>query len=267
MTASVMRWNIFPDMEVLAYASNEQVPGPRLQPTMATGPPSGSPATCPNRPPCTGRASTSPTRWTAPPRSPRSRSSRALDHLRVRRRQAGTSFYHSHAAADRLQALGIYGALLVAPRDPEPPVASDLVLQLGKWAVRDGWTFPAMPMEGLLPNSFTTTAGPGPRPRRPGCQSVTTSALDSWGAAPSPIPCTSTAARSSLKPPTATGARGRAAHQGHRHRLPWRALRRDLNPRQPGRWLPHCHINYHLTNEGAEVRGGGGLALVIDVAP
>src|SRR5207237_10301077 len=34
--------------------------------------------------------------------------------------------------------------------------------------------------------------------------------------------------------------------------------------RKPGRWLLHCHIGHHMTNNNVEVRGGGGLMTVID---
>ncbi len=47
--------------------------------------------------------------------------------------QSGTYFYHSHDEPDRQQALGLYGALIIAPRDPTtaPPEADyDVVVQL-----------------------------------------------------------------------------------------------------------------------------------------
>jgi hypothetical protein len=31
-------------------------------------------------------------------------------------------------------------------------------------------------------------------------------------------------------------------------------------------WLLHCHINHHITNDGGEVDGGGGMTMIIDVA-
>jgi len=37
--------------------------------------------------------------------------------------------------------------------------------------------------------------------------------------------------------------------------------------RRPGRWLLHCHIAHHMTNNNVETRGGGGLMMVINVAP
>ncbi len=34
---------------------------------------------------------------------------------------------------------------------------------------------------------------------------------------------------------------------------------------EPGRWLVHCHIPHHTTNDNVEVEGGGGLTMLIDV--
>ena len=46
---------------------------------------------------------------------------------------------------------------------------------------------------------------------------------------------------------------------GERYDVVWTA-------RNPGKWLLHCHINHHVTNDGAEVDGGGGMTMIIDVA-
>jgi hypothetical protein len=47
---------------------------------------------------------------------------------------------------------------------------------------------------------------------------------------------------------------------GERYDVLWQA-------REPGRWLPHCHINHHVTNDGQGEHGAGGLTLILDVAP
>ena len=46
---------------------------------------------------------------------------------------------------------------------------------------------------------------------------------------------------------------------GERYNVVWEA-------REPGKWLLHCHIGHHLSNDGVEVEGGGGLTMVIEVA-
>jgi FtsP/CotA-like multicopper oxidase with cupredoxin domain len=45
---------------------------------------------------------------------------------------------------------------------------------------------------------------------------------------------------------------------GERYDVVWEA-------QAPGSWLIHCHINDHITNNGAEVDGGGGLTMLIEV--
>ena len=47
----------------------------------------------------------------------------------------------------------------------------------------------------------------------------------------------------------------------------WQAYDVVWTAREPGKWLLHCHINHHITNDGAEVAGGGGLTMIIEVAP
>ncbi|WP_204320076.1 hypothetical protein, partial [Klebsiella pneumoniae] len=58
---------------------------------------------------------------------------------------------------DRQQGLGLYGALLIAPKDSAADVKADLeyTIQLQEWLKREWLTYPAMLMEGGLPNYFT----------------------------------------------------------------------------------------------------------------
>jgi manganese oxidase len=85
--------------------------------------------------------------------------------------QLGTYFYHSHSRPDRQQALGLYGALIIHPRDvlTEEKADIDYVVQLQEWLNRDGLTYPAMLMEGGLPNYFTIN---GKAPRPSACESA-----------------------------------------------------------------------------------------------
>ena len=72
--------------------------------------------------------------------------------------QRGTYFYHSHDHIDRQQALGLYGALIIDPREPADDHLwhdQELVVQLQELLEREGYSWPAMPMEGGLPNYFT----------------------------------------------------------------------------------------------------------------
>ena len=47
---------------------------------------------------------------------------------------------------------------------------------------------------------------------------------------------------------------------GQRYDVIWTAQR-------PGKWLVHCHIPHHTANNNVEEKGGGGLTMVIEVAP
>jgi len=51
----------------------------------------------------------------------------------------------------------LYGALIVDPRDASNQPIYDLeyTIQLQEWLEREGYTYPAMLMEGGLPNYFT----------------------------------------------------------------------------------------------------------------
>ena len=47
---------------------------------------------------------------------------------------------------------------------------------------------------------------------------------------------------------------------GQRYDVIWTA-------REPGKWLIHCHIPHHTTNNNVEEQGAGGLTMVINVTP
>jgi FtsP/CotA-like multicopper oxidase with cupredoxin domain len=186
--------------------------------------------------------------------------------------QRGTYFYHSHDHLDRQQALGLYGALIIDPKDPAGyPYQYDqeLVVQLQEILTRDGYTFPAMPMEGALPNYFTINGKAYPATETVHLRVGDTLLVRFIG--------------------TSTGF----IHPMHIHGGPFRIVETDGNPvpldaqlvkdtvnvapgerydvlweaREPGKWLIHCHITHHTTNDNVEVDGGGGLMLILDVAP
>jgi hypothetical protein len=157
--ASVIRWNILPDVTVDAFAYNHQIPGPRLEITegdrMRINFHNGLPESTtvhwhglilPNK--MDGPASI-----TQAPIEPG-----GSYIYEFTASQSGTFFYHSHDKPDRQQALGLYGALLIAPRDPAsapPPADHEIVIELQEWLKRKWLTYPAMLMEGGLPNYFT----------------------------------------------------------------------------------------------------------------
>ncbi len=167
--------------------------------------------------------------------------------------------YHSHAAADRQQALGLNGALVVTPAQLEPAVAADVVVQLQEWTVRDGYTFPAMPMEGPLPNFFTIDgkAWPATETVRVRVGDQVRLRFVGTGAFAHPMhihggPFQIVATDGNPVPESAQLTKDTVnVSPGERYDVVWTA-------RRPGRWLVRCHINHHLTNDGAEERGAGG---------
>ncbi|MDQ6831289.1 MAG: DUF4396 domain-containing protein, partial [Gemmatimonadota bacterium] len=156
--SSVIQWYILPNKWVTAYAINRQVPGPRLEfnegdhirinytnhlPDSTTMHWHG--LIVPN-------AMDGPANITQRPIAPGERF--VYEFVA---QQSGSYFYHSHDRPDRQQAFGLYGALIIRPRDraAEPPTTLEYVVQLQEWLNRDGLTYPAMLMEGALPNYFT----------------------------------------------------------------------------------------------------------------
>jgi FtsP/CotA-like multicopper oxidase with cupredoxin domain len=183
--------------------------------------------------------------------------------------QAGTFFYHSHDHADRQQGLGEYGALIIDPaQDPRPaPYDLEYTVELQEWLEREGLTYPAMPMEGALPNFFTINGKAYPD----------TDTIEM-----------KTGQRLLVR---FIGTSNNFIHPMHIHGGPFRVVALDGNPldpsaqydadtvnvgpgqrydviwtaRRPGKWLLHCHIPHHTTNDNVEEKGGGGLTMIIHV--
>ncbi|MHB8611313.1 MAG: multicopper oxidase family protein [Candidatus Dormibacteraceae bacterium] len=274
LEVSVIEWWILPDRPVLAYAFNHQVPGPRIElhqgdrvrinvtnhlPESTTVHWHG--LVLPN-------IMDGPADVTQAPIRPGATFTYAFDVTQV-----GTFFYHSHDNPDRQQALGEYGALIIAPADPSVDGAYDynydMPIQLQEWLVREGWTFPAMLMDGALPNYFTING-------------------KSYPATPTIVMRVGEKARFRF-----IGSNNNFVHPMHIHGGPFTIIATDGNPvpvvarlqkdtvdvgpgerydviweaRQPGKWLLHCHIPHHTTNDNGEEDGGGGLMMIIDVLP
>ena len=71
--------------------------------------------------------------------------------------QSGTYLYHTHDHVDRQQSLGLYGTIIIDPREEDPSLHADheYTWLLREWLLREGLTFPAMSMDGAMPNYFT----------------------------------------------------------------------------------------------------------------
>jgi FtsP/CotA-like multicopper oxidase with cupredoxin domain len=269
LTTSVVRWHILPEVEVGAYAYNGQVPGPtiRVQPNERVR------MRVRNALP---EATT--VHWhglilqveqdgvpelSHPPIPPGGEHVYEFDVPDT----PGTYFYHTHFAADRQQPLGLYGALIIDGPAPVTAVAAEHVITLGEWTLKDGATFPAMAFDGMLPNYFTFNGKSYPAtetlPAKIGDRILFR--LIGSGQFIHPIhihggPFEIVATDGNPVPETARLTKDTVlVGPGERYDVVWTA-------RNPGKWLLHCHINHHVTNDGAEVNGGGGMTMIIDVA-
>ena len=272
LETSEIQWNILPYERVLAYAFNRQVPGPRI--TVTEGDHVRFNVT--NHLPVSTtihwhglivpNGMDGPAEITQAPIP--SGGTFAYDFVV---QQAGTFFYHSHDHVDRQQALGLYGALIVVPKNSAHAIQADqeLVVQLQEWNEREGYTYPAMPMEGVMPNFFTINGKSYPSTEtvylKVG-QRLLVRFIGSNSAFIHPMhihggPFTVTATDGVTLPETARYDKDTInVGPGERYDVVWPA-------REPGKWLLHCHINHHTTNDNVEDEGGGGLMLILDVAP
>ena len=273
LEASVIRWHILSNEAVDAYAFNRRVPGPRIRVTEGDR----LRIRVTNRLPesttvhwhglVVPNGMDGPAKITQKPIEPGESFT-----YEFKARQAGTYFYHSHDHPDRQQALGLYGALII---DPKPGsgrdygVQHDAVIQLQEWLEREGFTYPAMLMEGALPNFFTINGKAYPdtdpirmrvgerlRVRFIGSNNNFIHPMHIHGG---PFEVVETDGE-----PVPEGARFTKdtinVGPGERYDVVWTA-------RRPGRWLIHCHIPHHTTNDNVEEEGAGGLTRLIEVAP
>ncbi|MBF6596003.1 MAG: multicopper oxidase domain-containing protein [Thermaceae bacterium] len=184
-------------------------------------------------------------------------------------RQTGTYFYHSHKDSDRQQGVGLYGALIIDPKTPpaNPGYDQEYTVQLQEWLKREGLTYPAMIMEGALPNFFTINGKAYPNTDtirvRVG-QRVLLRFIGSNNNFIHPMhvhggPFEVVARDGETIQPSARFLADTVnVGPGQRYDVVWTA-------REPGRWLIHCHIPHHIKNNNVEVQGGGGLTMVIEV--
>lgn len=269
---SVIKWYILPYKQVMAYAFNKQVPGPRIRVTegdrirMIVRNNLPEPTSVHWHGMILPNEMDGPAEITQPPIEPGQTYT-----YEFTTQQAGTYFYHSHLKPDRQQTLGMYGALIIDPKDSASTPAYDMeyTIQIQEWLEREGYTFPAMLMEGGLPNFFTINGKAYP----------STDTIDM-----------KVGQKILLR---FIGSSNNFIHPMHVHGGPFTIVETDGNPvqksaqiqkdtvnvgpgerydviwtaRKPGKWLVHCHIPHHTTNNNVEEHGGGGLMMVINVSP
>ena len=178
---------------------------------------------------------------------------------------AGTFLYHSHVDEDRQMPVGLYGTFIIDPAEGRAATREE-TLVFSEWTAdaKSGRTRGVMEMEGMLPNFFTINGK-----AFPDTDPITVSAGE----------------KVRLRLVNA----GQFAHPIHLHGTSFRIVARDGHPaREPGlrdavtlqsgeradiefrlpkgKWLVHCHIGHHTTNNNTETQGGGGLTMIIDVA-
>ncbi|WP_192385807.1 DUF4396 domain-containing protein [Mesorhizobium silamurunense] len=267
---SVVCWQILPDVAVDAYAYNGQIPGPRIhirqgdrvRINVTNGLPEETTVhwhglILPNQ-------MDGPAEITQAPIEPGQTYSYEFTAT-----QHGTYFYHPHAKPDRTQALGLYGALIIDPANPADEVAADhdYVIELQEWLVREGLTYPSMPMDGGMPNFFTINGKAYPstetiRMKVGETLKVRFIGTNNGFIHPMHIhggPFEVVARDGETIPPAARFLADTInVGPGQRYDVVWKAQR-------PGKWLIHCHIPHHTTNNNAEEKGGGGLMVVIGV--
>jgi FtsP/CotA-like multicopper oxidase with cupredoxin domain len=272
LDASVIRWNILPKVQVTAYAINRQVPGPRLDLTEGDHVRINftnhlpEPTTMHWHGLIVPNAMDGPGYITQLPVQPGG--SYVYEYTVI---QSGTYFYHSHTRPDRQQALGLYGSLIIHPKDAsaEPKATYDYVVQLQEWLRRDGLTYPAMLMEGGLPNFFTINGKAYPATdtlRMRVGETIKFRIIGTNNNFIHPMhmhggPFTVVARDGvALSPAARFQADVVNVGPGQRYDVIWPA-------REPGKWIFHCHIPHHTLNNNVEEKGAGGLTMLIEVTP
>jgi FtsP/CotA-like multicopper oxidase with cupredoxin domain len=270
ITPQVARWYILPDVEIGAYTYNGTLPGPMIRVTegdrvrFVVKNMLPEPTTIHWHGLQIPNDQDGPADVTQPPIQP----GETYTYEYTVPDTPGSYFYHTHYEVDRQQALGLYGAYLIEPKSPAANYAVDYTLMLGEWTVLNGRTYAAMDMDGMQPNYFTINGK-----SYPATDTLNIKVGD----------------RVRLR---IVGS-GQFIHPMHLHGQPFKIVATDGYPvpeaaqlvkdtvlvgpgerydvefvaRAPGKWLFHCHVNHHTTNNGAEQEGAGGLTMIINVEP
>ena len=267
LTAQPVRWQILPDVTVTAWSYNGMVPGPLIRVTEGDK----VRIILHNRLPVPTTI-----HWhgiilpngmdgvpdmTQPPVQPGQDFTYAFQV-----RQNGTYWYHSHFHSDVQLPVGLYGPLIIDPREATgPPPDVDQVIMLSEWRWLAGDTYPAMPMGGMDPNYFTINGKAFPLTQEIRLKQGQRLRLRfiSAGQFMHPMhlhgpPFKIIATDGHPVPEAAQLTKDTVAvAPGERYDVEWVAT-------EPGDWMLHCHIPHHTTNDHAEP---GGLMLMVHVEP
>lgn len=174
----------------------------------------------------------------------------------------GTFLYHSHVDEDRQFGLGLSGAFVIEPKQPQRyDVERTVLIQEWNLDAASGATRPAMEMDGMLPNFFTLNGKSYPASETVRTRVGRRVLFRLIGAGSSSHPMHLHGTDFTV-----------VAKDGHPLEYPLKAdviqvgsgERYDIafTPTRPGKWIFHCHIGHHLTNDGV---GPGGLQMVVEV--
>jgi FtsP/CotA-like multicopper oxidase with cupredoxin domain len=271
LETSVIRWQILPTVSVKAYAFNGQVPGPTLR--FRKG--DRVRITVTNRLPDTTAVHWHGLILPNVMDGVANVTQKPIDRGKVYRYeftavQAGSFLYHSHDHVDRQQSLGLYGAMIIDPAQATDDTVADheYTIQLQEWLIREGLTYPAMPMDGGQPNYFTINGRAFPSTdviKMKVGETLKVRFIGSNNGFIHPMHIHGgpflVVARDgeTLAPAARFKADTVNVGPGQRYDVIWTALK-------PGKWMIHCHISHHTTNNNTEQDGGGGLMMHIEVA-
>lgn len=177
---------------------------------------------------------------------------------------AGTFMYHSHFDGDVQVGAGLYAPFIIDPKEPEAnPPTVDKILMLSEWRTKDGKTYAAMPVSGMEPNYFTINGKAFPSTETITVKKGERVRLRLMGI-------------------------GQFIHPMHLHGMSFKIVATDGHPvpeaaqltkdtisvapgerydieftaTELGKWMLHCHILHHTTNDNIDP---GGLMLMINV--
>ncbi len=269
LNASVIEWTILPGVKVDAYAYNGQVPGPQIRVRQGDRVRINVTNHLPDTTTVHWHGLIVPNAMDGPAKITQDPiESGGTYHYEFKVGQSGTYFYHSHDHVDRQQALGLYGVFIVDPEQPDPSLAAnhEYTLQVQEWLLREGLTYPAMPMDGAQPNYFTINGRSYPATETIKMKVGETLKVRLVGSSNGFIHPMHihggpfiVVARDGQTLPESARYKADTVNlgPGQRYDVIWTAI-------NPGKWLIHCHIGHHTTNNNMETDGGGGLMVVID---
>ena len=267
---SVIRWQILPKIWVDAYAFNGQVPGPTLRFKQGDHVRINVTNRLPETTTVHWHGMILPNVMDGPAQVTQDPIKKGgVYHYAFTALQSGTYFYHSHDHLDRQQALGLYGAMIIDPATPDASLRADheYTIQLQEWLMREGITYPAMPMDGGMPNYFTINGRAYPSTDTIHMKVGETLKVRFIGSSTGFIhpmhihggPFQVVARDGeTLAPEQRFMADTVNVGPGQRYDVIWKA-------RKAGMWMIHCHIAHHTTNNNTETAGGGGLMMNIKV--